>query len=247
MWTRLGKVLVYVAVVLSVLMCAMGVGVYTNRLDWAGKGTPPGIVFAHEATARDSTKLVESAAPAVYDAYQGQAGLLLAETTRPAHQHWYIDQLAILEGQDAHGQVLNAPVPEVAYGPTGQLTFDQNGHPAMKQTALASRVRAVEELKKVRDRIADVLAAITKRQKEFTALTLLINGDKENHRKGLKEEIQEVRAAQQKADTHVETLRPLTINRHVEALILEQRKDALDARIRELETRNGTGVARRLP
>lgn len=249
--TLLGKILVYVNLVLSVCMCALGVGIYTNRLDWVGKGSPPrvpaGEVEARRLSAERWKPLVESAGPALYDARTGQRGLLIAEAIRPANQDWYISQLYALEGKDARGNIFNGPVSELAYDARGHLVMGRDGHPALKPTALATRLGVQENLKKVRDRIAATLTAIAKLQQAYNTLTVEINGDKQANRKGLTDFIQEVRDAQAKSAATATSLQPLTINRRIEAYILKERQQELIARIKELESSKATGVASRRP
>jgi hypothetical protein len=243
MQTLLGKILVYVTAVLSVCMCALGVGVYTNRIDWGHAGSPPAIaagkVVAGKNTANTWKTLAESAGPAVYEARTGQKGLLLAEARRPASQDWYDSQMAMLEGKDANGNILQGPVSELGYDAKGALVFGRDGRPLLKPTALEPRLRVLEDLKKMGDRIAVVLTSIAKLEQSYNTLTVEINGDKQSNRRGLRDFIEEVRAAQAKAANRTSTLQPLTINRRVEAHILKQRQQELNARIKELVSQNG--------
>jgi hypothetical protein len=240
-----GKILVFLNLTLSLLLAGLALGISTNRIDWPGTGrTVPGELAKGElgkkkvelqhwtglATQANSTWQVAS------------VGLLKVEDERRANQKWYEDQLDVLAGRDKSGKPVAGAIGTLVYN-KGQLQLDQQGRPALQAAPLKSRDAFIAELDKLKMDIAAEMTAIADLENQEAQLTLKINGEK-GKQKGLRDLLGEEQLARQNSLAEAEFLKPLRINRQVEAEVLSERRQSLEARIAELKK---TGVAVREP
>src|SRR5439155_23529040 len=105
--TRLGKILVFVNLVFSLVLAAFALGVFSNRINWTG--TAPG-------QSEDEIKRRDSEIKNLQDLYAGNvrrwqqeyADLPAQEQQRKANQEWYAQQLtAVAQGGN---QPIGVPV-----------------------------------------------------------------------------------------------------------------------------------------
>src|SRR5262245_48144868 len=103
--TRLGKLFVFATLVLSLLCAGAALGLYTNRINWAGKEGGGEAAKGELAKRRDViaelTPSVERSRARFFDA---RANLFVAEKERPELQSWYANRLNELKtGADLRG------------------------------------------------------------------------------------------------------------------------------------------------
>src|SRR5438270_8812501 len=118
MTTLLGKILVVINLVLSLVLAGLAVGVYTNRINWSGPLKPvPGQAAAGELAKHkdDFEHWLPLASGARQDWEKETVALVAVEEQRPVDQKWYAEQLAILVGKDEHGAPVQGQIAEIAY------------------------------------------------------------------------------------------------------------------------------------
>lgn len=226
--TLAGKILVFVNLILSLAFAAWAVGIYTNHIDWPGTGG----VAADRAQGeynRRQTAITEAqkAAGLALARWQGATGTLVSyEDARPKLQQWYATHLKTMDGDgDA--------VKDLVFN-NGRLVPFQEGPPI---AGLKPRQTLLKNLSTTE---ADILKQIDEARKllaEGQRLTQEINGDKENKNnpKGLRDLLAEEEAVQVHAHQELKYLEPFLYNRKAEVTLLQNRKDSLDQRVKELE------------
>jgi hypothetical protein len=227
--TLIGKILVVATVVLSLMVAAFAVGIYTNRIDWPGTASAPGEYTKRKTEVDEAQKAAGIALARLEDASKDLAQL---EARIPKDQEFYADKLTILqEGQDKAG----APQPVQVFT-AGRP--DELGLPMLQWKApanpLLSRRQALEELKRLNGEIVkehDAIKGVIARQEEQT---LEINGIA-GKQKGLRDLVAEEDRTRKNALAEMEVLRPLRYNREVESELLATRQGVLEARLRELQ------------
>ncbi|HEV3258301.1 MAG TPA: hypothetical protein VG013_15585 [Gemmataceae bacterium] len=247
MATQLGKVLVVINLVLSLVLAGLALGIYTNRIDWSGPLKPVSGEAAQGELGKRKDEfqhwltLVNSADS---DWQQETAALVGVEKQRPADQKWYADQLDILEGRDRNGKDVRGPIAELAYDPkSGQLGVDNTGHPKLLRIPLQSRQTYLRDLASKRIAIDKEIEIIANLQTQQEALTLEINGV-EGKQRGLRNLIAEAKRATMDSEAEVKYLEPLLINRLVEGQLLAKRRDGLEARVKLLTEKAGVSARR---
>ncbi|MBV9125547.1 MAG: hypothetical protein JO112_19535 [Planctomycetes bacterium] len=249
MATLLGKILVLLNLLLSVIFAAIAVGIYVNRINWPGStqagagGTVQGVYDQKKA---EFDQWDKAAGLARTRAAVAEASLEQVENQRLSNQKWYADQLATLEGRrDPNGNLINAPI-QVISTKTGQTVLDKNGLPVLVQpdTPLASHQAYLASLRDIESRIAATLDQIAKAIQEETNLTVQVNGVDNGEPKGLRAMIHAEELAQQHAQEELKFVKPLRVNSQVEGALLTQRGRSLDARLAEFKR---SGLARSQP
>ncbi len=229
--TLAGKILLFVNLVLSMMFAAWAVAVYTNHVDWPGGGV--GADRAQGEYSRRQAEITEAqkAAGLALARWQGATDTLVKlEDARPKYQQWYAATLKALEGEgdSVKGLVLQ----------NGQLVPFQEG-PAI--AGLKPRQTLLKNLSATETDILKQIEEARKNLAEAERLTQEANGNKENKNnpKGLRDLLAEEDAVQVNARTEFKYLEPFLYNRQAEATLLQNRKDSLERRVKELE-----GVAR---
>ena len=229
--TLAGKILLFVNLVLSFMFAAWAGAVYTNHVDWPGGGV--GADRAQGEYSRRQAEITEAqkSAGLALSRWQGASGTLAQmEEARPKYQEWYAATLKALEaeGNDVKGLVI------------------QNGQPVPFQQgpAIAGIKPRQTLLKTLSTTEADILKQIEEARTQLAEaerLTQEANGNKENRNnpKGLRDLLAEEEAVQANARTEFKYLEPFLYNRLAEATLLQNRKDSLERRVKELE-----GIAR---
>ena len=176
MVTLLGKVLVVINLVLSLVLAGLAFGIYTNRIDWSGPLKP----VTGEAAQGELAKRKDEfqhwqpiAQTARADWQQQTLALVALENQRPADQKWYTDHLDILEGKHRNGAPAPGPITELVYNKSGQLEVDNTGHPRLGPVSLKSRQTYLRDLASTRQAIDRQIVAIADLQKEQEELTLV--------------------------------------------------------------------------
>jgi hypothetical protein len=235
--TLLGKILVCVNLVISLMMAALGIGLYTQRINWTNqppKATadkPQGELAARIEQIKDRWAALQLAEARQQTAL---AGLRTVEAQRPADQKWYAQQLDHMrQGADE-----KSPAPALVYQ-DGRLVLDDkvptrpalvNGADRSKQPlrSLQAYARDIDERQK------ETLAArqkLTELVEEDTKLTQQMVGAK-----GLRQRLEDEEDKRQRVEQEIEEfVRPQLVNVLVESELLLKRRDALRGRIDELK------------
>lgn len=245
--TRLGKIFVFVNLTFSLLFAGLALGIATNRIDWSGTGKAvPGEVAQGELAKRKAElrRRSELAGAATEVWQKERAELLKTEKQRVDDQQWYEAQLDILRGKDKKGNEVKAPITALVYDANGLKIDEKTGRPVLQPVAdkpLESNEAMQRTLADTKHAIDEELDKIAKLEKQEAELTLEINGEKDKM-KGLRDLIAEEERVKQNAAAETETVKPVRVNREVEASLLKKRRLALEARIRELESFAGAAT-----
>lgn len=238
--TKLGKILVFINLAMSVAFAALALGVYTNRIDWVGGGkTPAGDDIQGEATKiQKKVQQEQEAAPIARARWEtARATYLAVEDLRPKAKDWYANELKIMDS--------GGPIKELDYA-EGKLKVDNaTGLPIFKAPGrpLQPVDQLKQEAKNLEKKIADEQTEIDKLIAQEKQLTIKLNGN-EGKKDGLRHLLAEEKQAQEKSLAEFDYLKPLRINRQVEGDLLMKRQASLEARIQELKK---TGVATKQP
>jgi hypothetical protein len=235
--TRLGKILVFVNLVLTLMLAAFALGVFTNRIDWVG--TPPnqseGEIKKREA---EIATLKEVYTRSVTRWQRESADLPAQIASRQKNQGWYAQQLkAVVEGKGA-----NQPIDVLVFN-NGALQVDGNtGLPVLRQAANPNwlPIRAQDEVlaavdKDVASTAKEIQATITKEEE----LSKILNGVPG----GLRSVLADTQEARRASELELQHVKKLRINGKEEAGSLLNRQRQLKARL-ELLKKNGIEAAR---
>jgi hypothetical protein len=246
--TLFGKIVVVLNLVLSLLMAAWALGLWTNRIDWSNnKGAdlqPPGELTLRKAEAERAW----NEAPGGFAAYRDAKAALFAREDgkedgkdgRAADRNWYAAEIEHLRtgATEANpgrmvdlalGQGLPTPDPRNYDRPTMKIAKDKFGKPIQSIAAYAKR--ETELFKE----LADVQDEYQKSVEEDTRLTERLIGPK-----GLQQRILDEQAKLAEVLKEAELLRPLLINAVVESELILKRREFLKARIAEILASDAT-------
>ncbi|MGE3805380.1 MAG: hypothetical protein AB7K24_11965 [Gemmataceae bacterium] len=237
--TRLGKALVYLNLILSLGLATMALGIYTNRIDWAGKATAGEREGEHARLRAEIQSQYEIYAMA-RRAYDDEAvALFQIEELRPKERQWHNEQLSLLEtGINLAGQ----PVPDdlavkiFNYDEKGRLRTDPTGRPMMMahpDKRLKPRAKLVAVLREEEQKIEELIKQIDKLVAEEIRLTFYLEG-KPGEQKGLYGLLAELDFARKQSLAEADFVKPLRVTRALEAQSLMARRLQLLARIEEL-------------
>jgi hypothetical protein len=231
--TFLGKILVFVNLVLSLCFAIWAFALYTNRIDWTTtKGTDRPGEYARRDTEMQGLKAALT---------RGEAGVDVAnrsvqaeEERIPKYVAWYKDQLDKLRAGKDPVQAL------VMSG--GVVALDAEGYPklgpvlsASKQPigGLASLAVLNQEYAAKHQAYIDTTHELDKVLDAERLLTEQIGNGKD---KGLRAQLAAVELAGKNSVDEQEFIKPLLYNREVEGQLLVKRGQALQARLKELES-----------
>jgi hypothetical protein len=241
---RLGKILVFVHLGLSLLLASAAMALYFNRTDWTAQkgkdGKPDGELVGRIAEYDDLAKT--GIWPAEKRLLSNREQLEANERSRPYERNWYAQQLAILRGDVA------GPIQQLARGPDGSVLFDptfgQQGRTNILQMGpvqakdrdgkpleLKSLVVYAREIGRKVDDLITETANLKKEADRDAAATNQLKGPKGLHARLLFEK--------HKYDQVVEeykAIRPKWLNNTVELRELEELRQRLDERVRQLTT-----------
>ncbi len=229
--TLAGKILLFINLILSLAFAAWAVGIYTNHIDWPGGGLGPDRAQGEYTRRQAEITGGQKAAGLALARWQGATGTLLTlEDAQPKYQQWYAAQLNTLEGD---GDSVKG------------LKFNNNQLVPFQEGTVIAGIKPRKTLaQNLSTTEADILKQIDEARKllaEAQRLTEEINGNKENktNPKGLRDLLAEEETVQVNARTELKYLEPFLYNRVAEVTLLQNRKDSLSRRVKELE-----GIAR---
>ena len=245
--TGFGKTFVFIQFMLSICLLGLGIGIYSNHIDWEGEIKATSKRISDLAAERDRAEARWNAAT---------IRLAQAERERPFRKKLFDEKLALIE----KGVVpMGAPAPaafvtELNYvkSPDHALPYLTNdpgilnvlgGKPVQNRGVdVQYYTKIQEDLDRYNARRADFLGEIPKEQDliaklqaEYTALTKEINGDPGINLRGLRKERELQEIARANALKEQEFLKPMLANRYGETVLLLKRQNSLLARKAELE------------
>jgi hypothetical protein len=230
--TKLGKTLLYLNLVFSLMMAFMAYGLYHNRIDWSNnKGKEPqfeGELVRRAAQVSDLSKGFPPAESAWRDASEGLAA---QEKVRKDDEVWYYKEMEHLrdgakETDPARTVEFknNVPVLDAKNLPKMVPTKDRFGNPLRSMTKYAKDIDTT---------LNEIALALTKYDalvKEDASLTQKIVGPK-----GLQQRLVDERVKQTNLELEQKSVAPLLVNSVVESELILKRTKALEERIKELK------------
>jgi hypothetical protein len=258
--TLFGKILVFLNLVVSVLMATWALGIYTQRIDWNGKGgpdKPPGEVPKRQERIIQLWRSLQTAETRWKTAWQAA---WVPQQQRGPLLKWYEAQLKTLDTGDA---VIKLPVYKDAEGKL--KTLDTGGPPAggrlvlvpdkttglivpvmeeSKERSFRSLEVYLRELQTTEKAIEVEVAKSKQAILEDTDLTIKLAGDLQagGKIKGLRQRLAEEKMKQERVRAEQEMLKPLLVNSEVESELLLDRSVQLKKRIKELEALEATAA-----
>ena len=238
---RFGKSLVFVHLGLSLLAASWAFALYFNRIDWTAKkgqgGQPDGelvpLMAEYDNLARTGIR------PGQKRVADNRKPLEFHEAWRPYERAWYATQLRILRGDVA------GPIKQLSRGPDGTVLMDPTYGQPGKTDILAMQAPQVGgkpiELKPLLEydttiprKVEEILKETEKLKKEAerdAVATNLLKGPK-----GLHARLQFEKRKYDDVVQEYKDLRPKWLNNMVELKQLEELRQRLDERVRELTT-----------
>lgn len=235
--TRLGKILVFVNLVFSVVLAGIALGIFTNHIDWVG--VPPnqseGEIKKREA---ELTTLKDLFNRNVTRWQREYAELPRQEQSRRDLQAWYAQQLEAVRQGPAQ------PIKVLTFA-NGALALDQQERPQLGQAPNAGwlPIRSLDEQLAATDQqitatAKDIQGTITQEQ----ALSLVLNGG-QGVPNGLRKLLAETREAVRGAEQELQHVKKLRINGKEDTGSLLNRQRQLRARL-DLLKKGGRETAR---
>jgi hypothetical protein len=242
--TRLGKILVFLNLALSLAMAFWALGVYTHHVDWWTPAATPdraqGEVFRRRdriLTQDQSSGLWRNVQTAETRWKSGTVALLTLQPWVPANAKWYQDQLTELHDKADPAKALNYKDGLLVLDdknrerPTLVEAKDKGGQ-ALK--ALAAYQKEYDDKQKL---LKETMDELNKWIKEDTDLTEKMVGDH-----GLRALLDQEVDKKRRVVAEIDDLKPQVVNSRVEGELLIKRRQALEERVKELQN---TGVAAR--
>jgi hypothetical protein len=244
--TLLGKILVCVNLVFSLMLASVAFGIYTQRINWTDtprEATPEkaaGELALRKARIDQAWKSLQLA-----EARQQTAlgDLRLVEVLRPADQKWYASQLEQMQTLPADKGAI-----KVAVIQDGRLVPDDKnfGRPALRdgldrfKRPLLSLDAYNRRIKETFDQVAKRREELNKLSEEDTALTQRVIGPK-----GLRQRLADEEDKRQRVETEIDDfVEPRLLTVEVESASLLRRRQELLKRIEELK-RTASSTAER--
>lgn len=230
--SRLGKIGLWLNLALGIFFAVWGFGVYSNHMDWKAETKERADQLKKISDARNKIQAEVNATRPLFE---------VQEARRPGLDKFYADQLEKLRSGKERPKAL-------VYN-KGVLVYDAQGLPRLGEvvnsanqpiSGLASLDVLEQQYVALQAQIAQIIKDQTGLLEEEKKLTVELNGD--GAKKGLRGELAERLAAQQKSLERQEYLMPLLYNRQAELEILTKRKEGLETRLKELQAAR---VARR--
>jgi hypothetical protein len=246
--TQTGKILVFVTLALSVTFLAWSIGLVTNRIYWHSPPATGGekIIGKVDQLKDQIKKLAEARTGSNPSELGGADGRWYANTfrlqgleaQRPKNQAFYADQLKIARtGTDTNGKAGNPPVKQVQVDANGALVFKDpfviDGQPALSVQGYESAIKAKSE-----ETLEDQ-KTVARLMQEIGELTQQVNGPK-----GLRVQLAQQEELGRNTQAELAYLQTPLTTYTVETQVLQRRKAALEARLKELQAA-GTAVGRR--
>jgi hypothetical protein len=258
--TLLGKILVFVNLLLSFLMLSWAVGLYTNRVDWTAtkaKGDKPdGVLLARQERIKTANASLLVAGDRWRSALRGipdspvaatRDGLFGVEKRIADDRKWYADQLA--EGkQGPGGQAGKQQINWIKFGPDGLAVSPTS----LNRPALEPAIRRksdkpdetgrplycyqyyVADLARITQAIDAQQVAYQDAVKQAADLTQLAIGPK-----GLRQRIADEQVKNSRVKEEMRDVLGRETNAIVETEILASRQGQLEKRVEELQKTQG--------
>jgi hypothetical protein len=234
--TTLGKVLVFVNLVLSGVLLAWAVNLYTHRTDWTDKAAagdkPAGALVAPKARAEND--LLKNSLPAALVAWnKSRADLLPLEARRTSDRLFYEAVMNhLLTGATAAN-----PSRELKFDQGGRVALDKNGLPDITKVANDRRGNPLLSFSHYAAEDTKTFTALDKALQDYKAaieqdsqLTDRMLGPQ-----GLQQQMVDERNKRNDVIKEAEAVRPLLLNAAVEYQLLGERQQQLEARVNELQ------------
>ncbi len=232
----IGKTLVVVVFGLSLMMAAVGGAVLYYHVDWsnnpASADAPAGELVARIAKVKELQALV---GPAELSWREARSSLLAQEDRRQGDQDWYYAELELLRTGDANKQPIRrvvyekgsaVPDPENPARPKMEAATDVFMKPLLSLVAYNAQMAATTaETKKVLDDIAASAA------KDSTLTALLIGGTS----RGLIQRLKDEGDKSEALSSEIAGVLFAEGQVRADSQLLQLRKKALEARVKELE------------
>lgn len=234
--TTLGKVLVFVNLVLSGVLLAWAVNLYTHRIDFTDKAAsgdkPAGALVAPKGRAEND--LLKNSLPAALAAWnKSRAELLPLEARRTSDRVFYETVMNHL----TTGATTTKPVPTLKFDQAGRVVLDKNGYPDVATAALDRKGNPLASFAYYAAEDAKTFAALDKALQDYKAaieqdsqLTDRMLGPQ-----GLQQQMVDERNKRNDVIKEEEAVRPLLLNAAAEVESLGDRQRRLEARVGELQ------------
>lgn len=233
--TAVAKSLLLANVVLSLVMAAVALGIYTNHIDWPGQRTPDKSASPYLAARAEVDEAAKAAGVAVNRYDDGRAVVVALEARVPEDAAAYAQRLDMARGEDATGKPVQGRIQVLAF--SGTRALDKDGIPLLTWRQPAEALRSLRTLnaeiaateKKIQDELRTHQDLVRKQQTN----TVELNGEGPTVQ-GLRALLAEELKARQFAADELQHLQPLRYNAEVETELLQRRNEALSARLNEL-------------
>jgi hypothetical protein len=259
--TLLAKILIFLNLLLSVLMLAWALALFTNRVDWSNnqaKGQQPaGALLGRVKRKDDAQAMLDLAAGHWREALRGNDGkdkrpahdgLPAWEARRAADRVWYADQLKLARSTPNTPDGKPVVIKRVSLSKEGQAVLDANNsnRPMMVDATrrkddkgegggpLYSYEYYVAELVRLTQQLEAAQVEYQKAVKRETELTEEAIGTKEKP-KGLRQRIIDEEEKLKQAKEERKDVADRQTNSEVDAELLVARREQLKRRIAELE------------
>lgn len=245
--TFLGKLLVLVNLVISLMLATFALGMFTNRIDWpdktaktGGSGASQGVLSKKKA---ELAQWRDAMAPAYTRWQELRKAVLEEEAKQPEDRKWYQEQMGILEtGKNSAGA--EAPIQTFKYMDK-TLVLDDKGRPKLepivqdaKDSPVKCAVAGKADWKEVVEEIQETEKNILAKLEEQEKLSGQVNGGKGEL--GLRVLLEEQERAARAVSAEIDYLRPQRVNRQAEADVLLRRTSGLERRVEELQNKGRT-------
>lgn len=238
--TNFGKALVYLNLVLSVMMAAGALALWTNRIDFTStkgkEGQADGLLASRQAQITDLKSPIANLGTAEASWLGAHNYLIAQEATRVEDQKWYDAEMDHLRT----GAKETDPARTIDFD-KGLPRLDAKGRPKMvaakdrSGNPLRSRTRYDADIDAKLKEISVVLMKYDALVKEDTELTQRMLGPK-----GLQQRLIDERVKRDNVLKEQDLVKPLLVNTVVDSELILKRTKALEARIKELKS---VGVA----
>jgi hypothetical protein len=241
--TMLGKVLVFITVLLSFLMFSWALALYTNRIDWSAtpaKGSQPeGMLVGRKKRVEAAYAALNLADARWREVNSPKDGLAAWDKRRIDDRAWYAVELKALT--DGPGGNLLAPVSAVQIK-DGVPVLDAAGRPAL---APAARRKAKPEdpnqplycSRYYDEKMADATRQIDAQQTVYQQLIKQESDltEKAIGPKGLRQQIIDEQAKNARVDEELKDVAGRRTNNLVDVGRLQERRERLERRVEELK------------
>ncbi len=229
--TRLGQILIFINVALSIAMAGLALGLYSNRIEWAGAkpNESEGEIAKLNVEIKAQQNLFNSA---VLRWSKEKSDLEKQEALQARAREFYAKQLDLLVKGKGPGQ----PVDVLVYN-NGQLQIGADGLPTLQRSRdaqMLGREPQEQELRTVENSIRTEIQETEKIMNEEARLTSELNGKQQNPR-GLRDLLRDMLTAEKKAGEELLYVKRERINGKEAATSVLNRQRQLKEREEQLK------------